>query len=81
VILPSGMTVDRPVIERHLLSSPSDPFNRQPLTADMLVSNTELKQKIADWKQRMKNNVQQNLNKEKQTMGEEDKEKKNFNGL
>ncbi|XP_021813834.1 probable ubiquitin conjugation factor E4 isoform X1 [Prunus avium] len=37
VILPSSIiTVDRPVIQRHLLSDNSDPFNRSHLTADML---------------------------------------------
>jgi hypothetical protein len=32
----SGMTMDRAVISRHLLSKPNDPFNRQPLTVEML---------------------------------------------
>ena len=37
VILPtSGVTVDRAVICRHLLSDQSDPFNRLKLTVDML---------------------------------------------
>ena len=37
VILPtSGKIMDRPVITRHLLNSDTDPFNRQPLTTDML---------------------------------------------
>lgn len=37
VVLPtSGVTVDRAVISRHLLSDSTDPFNRQPLTEDML---------------------------------------------
>ncbi|KAK4601740.1 hypothetical protein RGQ29_011038 [Quercus rubra] len=47
VILPSSrITVDRPVIQRHLLSDNSDPFNRSHLTADMLIPNTELKARI-----------------------------------
>eukprot|EP00029_Vermamoeba_vermiformis_P011814 TRINITY_DN6618_c0_g1_i1.p1 TRINITY_DN6618_c0_g1~~TRINITY_DN6618_c0_g1_i1.p1 ORF type:complete len:1175 (-),score=488.75 TRINITY_DN6618_c0_g1_i1:18-3521(-) len=50
VVLPSGMTIDRTVIVRHLLTSPNDPFNRQPLTLDMLQPNVELKQRIDDWK-------------------------------
>jgi ubiquitin conjugation factor E4 B len=57
VILPSGITVDRPVIERALLSSPQDPFSRKPLTKDMLVPHTELKQKIEDWKASVKKNA------------------------
>lgn len=36
VVLPSGQVMDRPVIMRHLLNSSTDPFNRQPLTEDML---------------------------------------------
>lgn len=37
VALPSGKIMDRSVIMRHLLNSSTDPFNRQPLTEDMLV--------------------------------------------
>lgn len=37
VILPSGHIMDRSVISRHLLNSNTDPFNRQPLTEDMLL--------------------------------------------
>lgn len=36
VLLPSGKIMDRSVITRHLLNSSTDPFNRQPLTEDML---------------------------------------------
>ena len=36
VILPSGHVMDRSVINRHLLNASTDPFNRQPLTEDML---------------------------------------------
>lgn len=50
VILPSSkMTVDRSTISRHLLSDQSDPFNRSPLSMDLVVPNTELKQKIDEW--------------------------------
>lgn len=50
VILPTSQTVlDRTVIARHLLSDQSDPFNRKPLTMDMVISNTELKEKIHKW--------------------------------
>ena len=51
VRLPSGIIIDRPVIARHLLNSTIDPFNRQPLTLDMLEPMTELKRKIEQWKQ------------------------------
>lgn len=36
VVLPSGKIMDRSIIARHLLNSSTDPFNRQPLTEDML---------------------------------------------
>jgi ubiquitin conjugation factor E4 B len=50
VRLPSGMIVDRPVIVRHLLNSSIDPFNRQPLTLDMLVPQPELQRRIEQWR-------------------------------
>merc|ERR1712113_196930 len=46
VKLPSGHVCERKNIERHILSTPNDPFSRQPLTEDMLVSDTQLKVKI-----------------------------------
>eukprot|EP01122_Echinamoeba_exundans_P013130 TRINITY_DN5679_c0_g1_i1.p1 TRINITY_DN5679_c0_g1~~TRINITY_DN5679_c0_g1_i1.p1 ORF type:complete len:1180 (+),score=276.71 TRINITY_DN5679_c0_g1_i1:327-3866(+) len=45
----SGQIVDRSTIERHLLSDPSDPFNRQPLTKDQLIPLPELKNRISDF--------------------------------
>ncbi|XP_073149096.1 probable ubiquitin conjugation factor E4 [Henckelia pumila] len=50
VILPSSkITVDRHVIQRHLLSDSTDPFNRSHLTGDMLIPNVELKTKIEEF--------------------------------
>ncbi|KAK8586823.1 hypothetical protein V6N13_085843 [Hibiscus sabdariffa] len=50
VILPSSrITLDRPVIQRHLLSDSTDPFNRSHLTAEMLIPNTELKARIEEF--------------------------------
>ncbi|KAH6791522.1 U-box domain-containing protein [Perilla frutescens var. hirtella] len=50
VILPSSrVVVDRPVIQRHLLSDSTDPFNRSHLTADMLIPDVELKAKIEEF--------------------------------
>ncbi|CAL9770215.1 unnamed protein product [Musa acuminata subsp. burmannicoides] len=50
VILPSSrVTVDRVVIQRHLLSDNTDPFNRSHLTQDMLIPDTELKQRIDEF--------------------------------
>lgn len=56
VILPgSGKAMDRKNIVRHLLSVPNDPFNRQALTEDMLIPATELKLKIARWREEQRN--------------------------
>ncbi|KAL2240375.1 probable ubiquitin conjugation factor E4 [Sesamum indicum] len=50
VILPSSkVIVDRPVIQRHLLSDSTDPFNRSHLTADMLIPDVELKARIEEF--------------------------------
>ncbi|CDJ68181.1 ubiquitin conjugation factor, putative [Eimeria necatrix] len=47
VLLPSSkVIVDRRNIERHLMSEPSDPFNRAPLTREQLVPQPELKKAI-----------------------------------
>lgn len=45
----SGVVCERSVIERHLLTDSSDPFNRSELTLDMLVPQAELKARIDDW--------------------------------
>merc|ERR1711924_120955 len=43
VLLPgSGTIIDRPTIQRHLLSDPTDPFNRSKLSEDMLEPADEL---------------------------------------
>ncbi|WCJ25643.1 Ubiquitin conjugation factor E4 A [Euphorbia peplus] len=50
VILPSSrITVDRPVIQRHLLSDGTDPFNRSHLTSEMLIPDVELKARIEEF--------------------------------
>ncbi|XP_013398421.1 ubiquitin conjugation factor E4 A [Lingula anatina] len=49
VILPSGQVVDRSTIARHLLSDQTDPFNRSPLTMEMLKPHDELREKIKLW--------------------------------
>ena len=49
VKLPSGHSVDRPTITRHLLSDETDPFSRARLTIEMLKPNVELKEKIDAW--------------------------------
>ena len=43
VLLPSSGTImERGNIMRHLLNSETDPFNRQPLTADQLVDQVNI---------------------------------------
>ncbi|KAJ2661237.1 Ubiquitin conjugation factor E4 [Coemansia sp. RSA 1200] len=46
----SGNVMDRAAIKGQLLSDPRDPFNRAPLTADMLVPLPELRKEIQDWR-------------------------------
>jgi len=46
VKLPSGHSCDRSTITRHLLSDETDPFSRQPLTVDQLVTDDELRENI-----------------------------------
>ena len=55
VILPVSKTiVDRSTIRSHLLSDPHDPFNRTPLKIEDVIENTELKGKIAAWKEEIR---------------------------
>ncbi|CAD6198782.1 unnamed protein product [Caenorhabditis auriculariae] len=49
VLLPSGHVMDRKIIERHLLTTPNNPFNRAPLNVSDLVPQPELLQRIKDW--------------------------------
>eukprot|EP01126_Amoeba_proteus_P052886 TRINITY_DN6424_c0_g1_i5.p1 TRINITY_DN6424_c0_g1~~TRINITY_DN6424_c0_g1_i5.p1 ORF type:complete len:833 (+),score=164.73 TRINITY_DN6424_c0_g1_i5:176-2500(+) len=46
----SGVTVDRQTITRHLLTAQTDPFNRKPLTLDMLQEDLEMKRRIQEFK-------------------------------
>eukprot|EP01117_Protostelium_nocturnum_P008562 TRINITY_DN3077_c0_g1_i1.p1 TRINITY_DN3077_c0_g1~~TRINITY_DN3077_c0_g1_i1.p1 ORF type:complete len:974 (-),score=379.97 TRINITY_DN3077_c0_g1_i1:61-2982(-) len=50
VILPgSNTTMDRQWIIKHLLNSSTDPFNRLPLSSDMLIPNDKLREEIEGW--------------------------------
>jgi hypothetical protein len=42
----SKVIVDRITIKKHLLNDKSDPFNRHPLTYEMLIEMPDLKAKI-----------------------------------
>ncbi|KAF2461616.1 ubiquitin elongating factor core-domain-containing protein [Lineolata rhizophorae] len=55
VILPtSRITVDRSTIRSHLLSDPTDPFNRMPLKIEEVIPDTETKEKIEAFKAQKK---------------------------
>ena len=64
VILPSShINIDRRTIEDYLLTNPSDPFNRNPLTKEELIPNDDLKKKIDEYKAKKLKEKQKNLNK------------------
>lgn len=41
--------MDRQAITRHLLSDAQDPYNRKPLTVEMLEPNDALREEIEEW--------------------------------
>lgn len=50
VLLPTSKVImDRPVITRHLMNNPTDPFNRQPLSIDELSPADDLKKEMDEW--------------------------------
>jgi ubiquitin conjugation factor E4 B len=55
VILPmSKQTIDRSTIRSHLLSDPTDPFNRQPMSIEDVIPNIDLKERIRVFKEERK---------------------------
>lgn len=55
VILPmSRVTVDRSMIQSHLLSDAQDPFNRSPLKIEDVIDDTEMKSRITAWREEMR---------------------------
>lgn len=51
VILPSsGLRMERASILRHLLNDPRDPITRQPLSADELKADDDLRGRVCTWK-------------------------------
>jgi len=57
----SHVIVDRKTIETHLLSDQTDPFNRSPLTKDMLIPCPELKAKIDEYIKKKKKEKSQKM--------------------
>ena len=51
----SGVVLDRNTIETFLISNPTDPYHRTPLTKDQLIPMPELKRKIEEYVQMKKN--------------------------
>ena len=66
----SHVIVDRKTIETHLLSDQNDPFNREPLTKDMLIPCPELKTKIEEYIKKKKNEKLKMNNKDTNKINE-----------
>ena len=49
ILKTSGMRVDRSTITSHLLSNPTDPFNRQPLSLADVEPDDALREKFNEW--------------------------------
>ena len=61
----SQVILDRKTIETHLLSDQTDPFNREPLTKEMLIPCPLLKTKIEEYMKNKKNEKMKELNANK----------------
>ncbi len=61
----SQVILDRKTIETHLLSDQTDPFNREPLTKEMLIPCPTLKAKIEEYIQNKKNEKSRELHSNK----------------
>ena len=61
----SQVILDRKTIETHLLSDQTDPFNREPLTKEMLIPCPLLKAKIEEYMKKKKEEKVKELNENK----------------
>ena len=61
----SNVILDRKTIETHLLSDPTDPFNRTPLTKEMLIPCPELKARIQEYINKKKEEKEKKMDIEK----------------
>ena len=70
--------MERSTIARHHLSDQSDPFNRAPLTMDMVESDNLLKERVDKWIEERKSGIESGEDKEEGggEAGEEPEEKK-----
>merc|ERR1712154_22287 len=64
--------MDRKIIERHLMNNPNNPFNREPLTKNDLIPDTELKNEIDEW---VKKTLQNHKNKNNKNGNDNDEQK------
>lgn len=71
VTLPSGVDIDKPTIQRHLLSDETDPFSRQHLTSDMLKPNDSLKHRIHEYLASKRSTAQASNYPQQQAMQQE----------
>jgi ubiquitin conjugation factor E4 B len=61
----SNVILDRKTIETHLLSDPTDPYNRTPLTKEMLIPCPELKARIQEYINKKKEEKEKKMDIEK----------------
>ena len=72
IILPtSHISIDRRTIEDYLLTNPTDPFNRNPLTKEELIPNPELKKRIDEYRNKKIEELQ-TLQKKNSKLSKED---------
>ena len=70
VILPTSRTsIDRSTIRSHLLSDPNDPFNRSPLKIEDVIADTELAERIRQFKEERKGSRLKDVNVMDETPG------------
>merc|ERR1712047_189576 len=75
-VLPSGKVVDRTSIAKHLLTSPTDPFNREPMTIGDVKPDENLKKRILEWTEEKKRSGDQTTTGEyNMVMKDEEQEK------
>ena len=70
----SQQVVDRVTIQRHLMNSATDPFNRSELKEEELVEMAELKAEIDAWMSTKKEEWLAGLKKQREEKGEKDEE-------
>jgi ubiquitin conjugation factor E4 B len=77
VILPtSHVTLDKKTILDYLLTNPTDPFNRNPLTKEELIPNNELKKKNDEYKKNKLKKLKKKQNEESNNEIKENNENK-----